>query len=361
MSDDFNEVDYLNRHLRTSSSDIAPMIDRLVSLSHGRGEHSELYREMLLAIVRMAQAERDRWDAKILLQTIRELEQSFARLDAFKRRRKVTVFGSARTPVSHDLYLLAREMGATLARHDFMTITGAGAGIMAAAHEGAGLDNSLGFNITLPFEQQSNDIVHGTDHDLSFKFFFLRKLFFVKEAEALILCPGGFGTLDEALEVLTLVQTGKSPVVPIILLDVPGGRYWASMLEFFREQLLANGYVLEADLDLVTLAHSPDEAMSHILDFYRNYHSARWTEGRYEMRLNRPLNQTALDTLAVQFADICKEPGFEQLGGTGEPYEQELANMARLSFAFNGRHQGRLRGLIDFVNRPENLQNPDIA
>jgi uncharacterized protein (TIGR00730 family) len=362
MSDDFNEVDYLNRHLRTGGSDIQPTIDRLVALSHGGGEHAELYREMLLTIVRMAQTERDRWDAKIMLQTIRELEQSFARLDAFKRRRKVTVFGSARTPVSHDLYVLAREMGATLARHDFMAITGAGGGIMAAAHEGAGLDNSLGFNITLPFEQRSNDIVHGTDHDLSFRFFFLRKLFFVKEAEALILCPGGFGTLDEALEVLTLVQTGKSPMVPIVLLDVPGGRYWSSLLDFFRQHLCANGYVLEADLHLVTLAHSPDEAMAHILDFYRNYHSARWVDGRYELRLNHPLTDTALKQLEESFQDLCRVPGFTQrTSGKREEYEQELAQMARLSFVYNGRDQGRLRALIDFVNQPEHLQNPDTA
>ena len=362
MSDDFNEVDYLNRHLRTSSSEIQPTIDRLIALSHGKGAHADLYREMLLTVVRMAQAERDRWDAKILLQTMRELEQSFARLDSFKRRRKVTVFGSARTPVSHELYVLAREMGAALARHDFMTITGAGAGIMAAAHEGAGLDNSLGFNITLPFEQRSNDIVHGTDHDLSFKFFFLRKLFFVKEAEALILCPGGFGTLDEALEVLTLVQTGKSPVVPIILLDTPGGRYWSKLLEFFREQLCANHYVLETDLNLVTLAHSPDEAMRHILGFYHNYHSARWIEGRYELRLNHPLSGDALHKLEQIFQDLCKVPGFIQTGGEeAGVYEQELAELTRLSFVFNGRDLGRLRALIDFVNQPEHLQNPGTA
>lgn len=233
---------------------------------------------------------------------------------------------------------------------------------MAAAHEGAGLDNSLGFNITLPFEQRSNDIVHGTDHDLSFKFFFLRKLFFVKEAEALILCPGGFGTLDEALEVLTLVQTGKSPVVPIILLDTPGGRYWSKLLEFFREQLCANHYVLETDLNLVTLAHSPDEAMRHILGFYHNYHSARWIEGRYELRLNHPLSGDALHKLEQNFQDLCKVPGFIQTGGEeAGVYEQELAELTRLSFVFNGRDLGRLRALIDFVNQPEHLQNPGTA
>ncbi|SDS74685.1 hypothetical protein SAMN05216421_2112 [Halopseudomonas xinjiangensis] len=362
MSDDVGDVDYLNRHWSTGSPGIQQQVDALIRASHGSQELTELYQEMVLAIVRMAQAERNRWDAKIMLQTIRELEAAFARLELFKRRRKVTVFGSARTPVSHDLYVLAKETGRLLAQNDFMTITGAGAGIMAAAHEGAGLDHSLGFNITLPFEQRSNDIVHGTEHDLSFKFFFLRKLFFVKEAEALILCPGGFGTLDETLEVLTLIQTGKSPLVPVVLLDVPGGRYWASLLEFFREQLCHNGYVLDTDLNLMTLATSPSEAMQHILDFYSNYHSARWIDGRYVIRLHRALTDAALERIRSEFAGICKTPGFDQTSSDpAEADEPELAHLVRLSFVFNGRDHGRLRGLIDLINRPENQQTHGTA
>src|SRR5690606_7430988 len=141
---------------------------------------------------------------------------------------------------------------------------------------GAGLDNSLSFNITLPFEQKPNRIVSGTQHDLPFRFFFLRKLFLVREADAVILCPGGFGTLDEALEVLTLVQTGKSPMVPIILLDEPGGHYWKDLLTFFRNNLLTDGYILESDLNLLQLAESPHQALQQIRRFYRNFHSARW-------------------------------------------------------------------------------------
>ncbi|HDZ56215.1 MAG TPA: TIGR00730 family Rossman fold protein [Pseudomonas xinjiangensis] len=362
MSDELGEVDYLNRHVQTGATGLQQKIEELVGLSHGRSDHSSLYNKMLTAVVRMAQSGRNRWDAKIMLQTIREMEQAFARLETFKRRRKVTVFGSARTPVSHDLYVLAKEMGATLARHEFMTITGAGAGIMAAAHEGAGLDYSLGFNITLPFEQRSNDIVHDTDHDLSFKFFFLRKLFFVKEAEALILCPGGFGTLDETLEVITLIQTGKSPVVPVILLDVPGGRYWSSLMEFFKHQLCDNAYIVETDLNLVTLVSSPAEAMQNILDFYSNYHSARWNDGQYVMRLNRPLTDRALQHINQTFARICLEPGFTQATGPADQSDEpELQELARLSFVFNGRDHGTLRKLIDFVNQPENQQIRDTA
>ena len=362
MSDELGDVDYLNRHWTTGAPGIQSKVDELIRVCHGDRELTDLYREMMLTIVRMAQTERNRWDARLMLQTIRELEAAFARLELFKRRRKVTVFGSARTPVSHDLYVLAKEMGRLLAQNDFMTVTGGGAGIMAAAHEGAGLDNSLGFNITLPFEQRSNDIVHGTEHDLPFKFFFLRKLFFVKEAEALILCPGGFGTLDETLELLTLIQTGKSPIVPVILLDVPQGRYWASLLEFFREQLCRNGYVLETDLNLMTLAHSASEAMNHILDFYSNYHSARWVEGKYVIRMNRALTDSALQQVRETYASICRTPGFIQTAPSeAESDEPELAELVRLSFVFNGRDHGLLRGLIDLVNRPENQQSHGTA
>jgi len=363
MSDDKDPADYLTRHVQTSSSGLQQKIDELIAACAGNSSNAGLYREMVLNIVRMAQADRDRWDAKIMLQTIGELEQSFARLEMFKRRRKVTVFGSARTHVDHKLYALARDMGRTLARHDYMTITGAGHGIMGAAHEGAGLDNSLGFNITLPFEQRSNEVVFNTDHDLRFRFFFLRKLFFVKEADALILCPGGFGTLDETLEVLTLIQTGKSPVVPVILLDVPGGGFWDGLLAFFKSQLCEEGYILEADFNLMTLARSPDQAMGEILNFYSNYHSSRWMDGRYVLRLHQPLAAPALETINRHFSDICTEGRFEQISPTvrASDDEPELEGMHRLQFSFNGRHQGRLRALIDFVNQAENLQTPDNA
>ena len=203
--------DYLSRHVQTSAIDLGSKIAELVALvAPPESPNTPLYRDMLTTVARMAQADRNRWDAKIMLQTLREMEHAFSTLEQFKRRRKVTVFGSARTPREHPSYSLARELGEVLARLDLMVITGAGGGIMNAAHEGAGRDNSLGFNITLHFEQKANPIVGGTDNLLSFHFFFLRKLFFVKEADALVFCPGGFGTLDEALEVLTLIQTGKA-------------------------------------------------------------------------------------------------------------------------------------------------------
>jgi len=350
--------DYLSRHFQTSGTDLAQKIEELAELAApGNSQNLPLYREMLTTVARMAQADRNRWDAKIMLQTLREMEHAFSTLEQFKRRRKVTVFGSARTPANHPIYALARELGETLARYDLMVITGAGGGIMAAAHEGAGLENSLGFNITLPFEQHANSTVDGTSNLLSFHFFFLRKLFFVKEADALVLCPGGFGTLDEALEVLTLIQTGKSPLVPVVLLDQPGGHYWDHALEFIKEQLEDNGYILPSDMHLMTLVHTAEEAAEEIAQFYSNFHSSRWLKDRFVIRLNHPLSVRALQLLEREFSGLCVTDGFHQ-----QPYseseldEPEFAHLTRLAFAFNGRDQGRLRELLNFINQPENWE-----
>lgn len=348
----FDPDDYLSRHFSTSGTELSKKLDELVALVVPPTSQSlPLYREMLVTVMRMAQADRSRWDAKILLQTMREMEHAFSRLDQFKRRRKVTVFGSARTPVEHPLYGLARELGETLARYDLMVITGAGGGIMAAAHEGAGTDNSIGLNITLPFEQHANSTVDGTDHLLSFHFFFVRKLFFIKEADALVLCPGGFGTLDETLEVLTLIQTGKSPLVPVVLLDEPNGSFWADALSFMRRQLVDNRYILPTDMRLMRLVDNAEDAAAEIDRFYSNFHSSRWLKDCFIIRMTHRLTDAALDGLNTDFADLCLKGQFEQQACCElELDEPELRQLPRLSFVFNGRDHGRLRELIDFIN-----------
>lgn len=352
--------DYLSRHVQTTGTDVASTVDQLTALiTPANSPNQALYREMLTTVVRMAQADRNRWDAKIMLQTLREMEHAFCVLEQFKRRRKVTVFGSARTPADHPVYALARDLGKTLARYDLMVITGAGGGIMAAAHEGAGRENSLGFNITLPFEQTANSTMRGSEHLLSFHFFFLRKLFFVKEADALILCPGGFGTLDEALEVLTLIQTGKSPLVPIVLLDQPGGTFWQRALQFIEDELRDNAYVLPSDLHLMRLVYNVDDAVSEIAQFYANFHSSRWLKERFVIRINHALSPDAMQMLHEQFNDLCVSGGFEQQPhNDSEMDEPELAHLTRLAFIFTGRHQGRLRELLDFINQANNWQQP---
>ncbi|MBF8675448.1 TIGR00730 family Rossman fold protein [Pseudomonas fulva] len=349
----YQSNDLLSSHFRDHDIDLSYIDAQLERVAPG-SPNLPLYRDMMLTVLRMAHDDADRWSTKITLQALRELDQSFRALRRHKHRRKVTVFGSARTPLEHPMYALARELGAALARSDLMVITGGGGGIMAAAHEGSGADNSLGFNITLPFEQHANPTIEGTDKLLSFHFFFIRKLFFVKEADALVLCPGGFGTLDEALEVLTLIQTGKSPLVPVVLLDSAQGTFWQDCLTFIRHQLQDNHYILPGDLKLLRLVHSAEEAVEEINQFYRNYHSSRWLKRQFVLRMHRPLTPEALHAIGERFSDLCLSGSFEQTPDSNVENETgDFGHLTRLSFAFTGRDQGRLRELVDFINLPQ--------
>ena len=350
--------DVLSRHFQNNGLDLTRKVEEQLALVAPNSPNLALYRDMMLTVLRMAQDDRNRWNAKIVLQALRELVNAFRVLEQFRGRRKVTVFGSARTPVEHPMYTLARELGMKLAACDLMVITGAGGGIMAAAHEGAGLDHSLGFNITLPFEQHANATVDGTGNLLPFHFFFTRKLFFVKEADALVLCPGGFGTLDEALEVLTLIQTGKSPLVPIVLLDAPGGTFWEGALTFIRNELEGNHYILPTDMNLLKLVYSADEAVEEINQFYSNFHSSRWLKNTFVIRMHHPLSEDALVHMQQAFADLRLSDDFHQYGHQDEYDEEQFSHLTRLAFKFNGRNHGRLRALVDYINKPQNWEQP---
>ncbi|MGY4490212.1 LOG family protein [Pseudomonas sp. TE3610] len=346
--------EFLSNHFNSNGLDLTRQVETQLNLIAPSSPNLALYRDMILTVMRMAQDDRNRWNAKITLQALRELEHAFRVLEQFKGRRKVTVFGSARTPLEHPLYAQAKELGAALARADLMVITGAGGGIMAAAHQGAGLAHSLGFNITLPFEQHANATMEGSDQLLPFHFFFIRKLFFVKEADGLVLCPGGFGTLDEALEVLTLIQTGKSPLVPVVLLDAPGGSFWQDCLDFIGKQLRDNHYILPTDLKLLRLVYSAEEAVQEINRFYANFHSSRWLKNLFVMRLKHPMNEAALVQMQQDFADLCLSDTFHQHAYDEETYQEpQFSHLTRLAFTFNGRDNGRLRELVDYLNQPQ--------
>ncbi|WP_213876834.1 LOG family protein [Pseudomonas sp. dw_358] len=351
----YKSDDALAHHFNSKGLDLTTSIERQLAQVAPGSANLPLYRDMLLTVLRMAEDDRNRWNAKITLQTLRELEHAFRLLDRFKTRRKVTVFGSARTPAEHPLYAQARELGAALAATGLMVITGAGGGIMAAAHEGAGLEHSLGFNITLPFEQHANATMEGSHNLLPFHFFFIRKLFFVKEADALVLCPGGFGTLDEALEVLTLIQTGKSPLVPVVLLDTPDGRFWHDALTFIRNQLEAHRYILPSDLKLLRLVDSAEAAVEEINRFYSNFHSSRWLDNLFVIRMHHALSSATLDRLQTEFADIKLSGDFQQHAGNSEALDDpHFVHLDKLTFVFNGRHHGRLRELVDCINEAGN-------
>ena len=293
-----------------------------------------------------------RGDLKILSRTLKELRYAFKVFAPYRRMRKVTVFGSARTPADHPAYCQAVAFGQAMSRHGWFVITGASSGIMEAGHVGSGRDYAMGLNILLPFEQTANSIIAGDPKLVHMKYFFTRKLMFVKETDAVCLLPGGFGTLDEGLEVLTLLQTGKHNMMPIILLDEPGGDYWASFQEFVKQQLLGRGMISPEDLSLYKLTDNVDEAVCEILQFYRVYHSLRYVRSNLVIRLQHWPSEALLETINTNFTDILEEGRFQVGESLPEEHDDpELADLPRLIFQFDRRNYGRLRQLIDCLNR----------
>ena len=302
---------------------------------------------------RLARDGTTRGDLKILSRTLRELRYAFKVFSPYRHRRKVTVFGSARTPEEAPTYQQAVQLGRAMAEHDWLVITGAASGIMEAGHRGSGREHAMGLNIMLPFEQDSNPIIAGDKKLVHMKYFFTRKLMFVKECDAVVCLPGGFGTLDEALEVLTLMQTGKQNIIPLVLLDASGGTFWSSFHRFVLEQLLHGSMISDEDLHLYTITDSHDAAVREIIHFYSNYHSMRYVKGKLVLRMHRPLSVEGLHELNEQFSEILTAGKFEQSEALeGEQDEVHLANKPRLVFEFNRRNHGRLRQLIDFINQP---------
>ncbi|MCH1494473.1 MAG: TIGR00730 family Rossman fold protein [Rubripirellula sp.] len=312
----------------------------------------DLFRSLRKTIDRLEEDQPARGDLKILSRTLRELRYAFSIFRPYRRRRKLTIFGSARTAEDHPEYLAAVELGRRMANHGWMVITGAGGGIMEAGHRGAGRDASLGLNIMLPFEQSANPYIDGDSKLVTMKYFFTRKLMFVKECSAVVCIPGGFGTLDEALETLTLMQTGKQTVLPLVLLDHPQGSYWKDAGVFFENQLLKNGMISPEDVSLYKITDSVDEAINEILTFYRVYHSMRYVKDQLVFRLKAELSLDHLTRIRETFSDILVKGTFEQTQALPEESgEPELANLPRLVFHFDRRALGRLRMLIDEINQ----------
>lgn len=291
-----------------------------------------------------------RGDLKLIATAIKELRYSFKVFSAYRLVRKITVFGSARLPPSDAAYQAAVELSRRMAAADFMVITGAAAGIMEAGHVGSGRDKAIGINILLPFEQSANAVIDGDSKLMHLKYFFTRKLLFVKESDAVACFPGGFGTQDETFEVLTLVQTGKSHLFPIVLMDAPGGDYWERWQAYIRDVLLVRKLISVEDLSLYKLTTSIDEAVTEVLTFYRVYHSMRYVGRDLVFRLQRPLPPTLLEHVRTTFADLLVSGTFEQ-GGPMPAEGEDWPNLTRLRFHFNRRNMGRLRQLVDTINR----------
>jgi uncharacterized protein (TIGR00730 family) len=293
-----------------------------------------------------------RGDVKLLSTALKELRYSFKVFTPFRHLRKVTVFGSARLPATHPAYAQAVEFSRRVAQAGWMVMTGAASGIMEAGHVGAGRENSIGVNILLPFEQEANPIIRGDLKLMHLKYFFTRKLLFIKESDAIALFPGGFGTQDEGFETLTLVQTGKSHLFPIVMVDEPGGDYWVQWQRYITGVLLPRGLISPADLALYKVTDSVDEAVEEVRTFYRVYHSMRYVGGDLVLRLQHRLSEPLLEKVRKDFADIVVAGTFEQTQALpAEANDTHAAHLPRLRFRFDRKNLGRLRMLIDLINR----------
>lgn len=327
-------------------------IDDLIRMVDGI-EETELVREMILAALKAGQEKQTRSDLKLMNSTMKEMRFTGKSFAPYRNVRKVTVFGSARTGPDEPIYEMARLFGRKLAEAGYMVITGGGGGIMQAANEGAGSEHSFGVNILLPFEQKPNPVLVGNPRLITYKYFFNRKVAFLKEADAVVLFPGGFGTLDEAMETLTLLQNGKHAPLPLLLIEEPdGGTYWEGCIRFFREELLAGNYISEGDFELFECIHSVDEAVEKINHFYSRYHSMRYVNKKLVIRLASALNPVSVEKLNNDFSDILVPGGSICLSEplSEEIDEPEIIDLPRLIVDFNLMDFGRLRALIDEIN-----------
>ena len=338
-------------HFTRTNGSVDKTIDLL--MKQAKGIHQpEIIREMILAALKAGQEDGEKADLKLMNATLKEMRFTTKVFSPYRDVKKVTVFGSARTKPEETLYAMARDLGQKLVESKYMVITGGGPGIMQAVNEGAGPENSFGVNIRLPFEQRPNPIIDGNPRYVIYKYFFNRKVAFLKEAHAIAFFPGGFGTLDEAMETLTLVQTGKRYTLPLILIDEPGGTYWKRWLSFLKNELLSRGLISQTDFTLFKSVESVDQAITKINHFYSRYHSLRYVGDKLVIRLNSPISPENVKLLNNHYSDILTPGGTFILTKAlpEEHNEPTITHLPRLVIDFNREDFGRLRQLIDRIN-----------
>jgi len=294
---------------------------------------------------------KDKGDIRVIQTALRELRYAFRVFAPYHQKRKVTIFGSARTKPESVEYQQAVKFGQKVVAAGFMVITGAGPGIMQAGHEGAGPENSFGVNIRLPWEQSANPVIAEDEKLITFKYFFTRKLIFIRHSDAIALFPGGLGTMDEGYEALTLMQTGKSQLMPLVLIDRPGGTYWKTWDKNIREHLLRDKLISADDLNLYQITDNTDEAVKIITRFYRNFHSTRWVRDLFVIRLKHAPTPSALEAMNEDFADIITGDPIKVIPPTPEEMQETIhLDLPRIGFGFDRKSYGRLRQLIDVLN-----------
>jgi len=338
-----------NRKYLTRKADIDKEIEAFAR-KYSTPETAELYRQLITTIVKLNLDKADEFDLRLINIALKELRHSFKILSKYRDIPKVTIWGSARTAPNSPEYKMAMEFARLIVEKGYMIITGGGGGVMEAGNRAAG-DKSFGVNINLPRMQPANPYITKGEKLIEFRYFFTRKLIFVKESTATVLFPGGLGTMDEAFEILTLFQTGKTTPRPIILINVPRSRYWKHWLDFVKKEMLKNGFISKYDLSLFRMVNSAQEAVNEILNYYKNYHSIRFVGHLTVLRLNKPLSESAIAELNKEFADILVNGKICSAGPTKEELlDKDFPDLPRLIFPFNRNNYGRLNELIRKIN-----------
>jgi len=334
----------MNREMKEQ---IFALIDEFASL-----EKDDIRREwvnqMIDACLKMASEGHDSGQIKLVTYALKEMRYAYQVFNRYQGIRKVSIYGSARTPEDHPDYTAAVEFGKQMAQANWMSITGAGDGIMKAGHEGPQKKASFGLAIRLPFETTANAIIEGDPKLINFRYFFTRKLMFMTHSDAVVACPGGFGTQDELFEALTLVQTGKSNIIPIVMIAGEGNDYWLNWEKHVQKDLLGQKMISPEDESLFHVASSPTDAVEHILQFYKNYHSSRYVRSDLVIRVQKPLTEESIENLNNSFDDILREGKMTQ--GTALKQEEDHLDLPRIIVPHTRRSYGRIRQLIDSIN-----------
>ena len=335
---------------RTGKTKLDRDIERLIDDAK-LVDNTDLTFEMVVTALRLSLEDVERADLKLVNAALKELRYSFHVFAPYRDIPKCTIFGSARIKPDDPAYECAKQLGAAMAARDWMVMTGAGPGIMAAGLEGAGAENSFGINIVLPFEASANEFIADDPKLINFRYFFTRKVTFMKESAGYAMLPGGFGTMDEAFELLTLMQTGKSILAPVVLLDPDGSTYWERWRDFVVAELLGEGLISEADMNLFIITNSVEEAADEMTRFYRTYHSSRAVGQRLVLRLKREVGDDELAALTSEFSDIIETGEIERIEATdGEVRDDDNLELYRIAFRFDRHGHARLRMMIDALN-----------
>ena len=336
--------------LNAPDTELQRQIQDLIRAKGGGANEAEVA-DIIENALKLLTDVKDTGDVRVIQTALRELRYAFRLFAPYADKRKVTIFGSARTQPNKAEYQQALEFGQKISAAGFMVITGAGGGIMQAGHEGAGPENSFGANIRLPWEQSANPVIAKDKKLVTFRYFFSRKLIFIRHSDAIALFPGGFGTMDEGYEAITLMQTGKSQLMPLVLVDKPGGTYWKTWDKNIREHLLRDKLISPDDLNLYQITDSADEAVKIITRFYRNFHSTRWVKDALVIRLKHAPTPSAIEAMNEDFADIINGQPIHLSPPTPEEVEDAVhLDLPRIAFGFNRHDYGRLRQMVDVLN-----------